>query len=96
MQDLGLSEEIINKIIADVKLESQRQIEKWGEQDHISPEWMLILNEEVGELNKAVLEDWFNFSGNGNMEECYKEAIQVATLSIKIAVMFANEMEIRE
>lgn len=86
MKDLCLTN--IDKLIISVKEENKRQIEKWGIQDHPLPEWMLILNEEVGELNKAVLEQWYE---SGDFRELknrtYKEAIQVATLALKIAEM---------
>lgn len=35
--------------------ERRRQNEKWGEQNHGLPVWMLILTEEVGEAAEAVL-----------------------------------------
>ena len=69
-----------------VLAENERQIEKWGIQDHQILEWMLILGEEVGELNKAVLEQWI-LSGDWRerRKQTVKEAIQVATLALKIA-----------
>jgi hypothetical protein len=47
------------ELIEFIKAESDSQIKKWGIQDLASSEWILIFNEEVGELNKAVLENWF-------------------------------------
>jgi len=85
-------------LIERIKFEHDRQIQKWGIQDHASPEWMLILNEEVGELNKAVLENWFSDYNKFTPEQLelslanvIKEAISVATLALKIAEMFEKE-----
>jgi hypothetical protein len=89
MEDHGLKS--IEHLIRLVEKENNRQIEKWGIQDHASPEWMLILNEEVGELNKAVLEHWINtdiLKDDDLIIEIIKEAISVATLSLKIIEMF--------
>lgn len=86
MKDLCL--ENLSNLIKLVKLENEKQIEKWGIQDHDPPTWMLILNEEVGELNKAVLKQWVNAGDYRKFrDQVIKEAIQVATLALKIAEM---------
>lgn len=64
--------------------EHGRQIKKWGNQSHHGCTWMSILGEEVGELHKAILE--YNH-GNGTLDKIIHEAISVATLGAKIAVM---------
>jgi NTP pyrophosphatase (non-canonical NTP hydrolase) len=52
--------------------ERQRQNEKWGEQNHSLPVWMLILTEEVGEAAEAVL----NLrAGNPDALRAFKEEI---------------------
>lgn len=63
-------EEILNAI----KLERNRQDDKWGEQFHHPIMWCAILGEEVGEVNKAALEE--------NWEEYRKELIQVAAVAV--------------
>jgi len=59
------------KLIED---ERQRQDAKWGEQNHLSPTWALILGEEVGEISKALLER--------NRDEFTTELIQAAAVIV--------------
>jgi len=40
-----------------VALERLRQDNKWGEQNHLPEQWLVILMEELGELSKALLEE---------------------------------------
>ena len=68
--------------------ESRKQIHKWGIQTHSLFEWQNYLTEELGELASAIAE--FEYR-KGSAKEIYKEAIQVATLSLKIAEMVKHE-----
>ena len=45
--------EVIYRFVND---ERARQTKKWGRQKHSNATWNLILNEEVGEVAKAILE----------------------------------------
>ena len=75
----------ISLLEKDVMREHKKQIDKWGVQD-VSPfEWMCFLTEEVGELAQAISECEYR---GGKEEDVYKEAIQVASLSLKIAEMY--------
>ena len=85
MKDLQL--EIID-IKKAVLSEHRRQIKKWGVQDHSSFEWMCYLTEEVGELAEAISYYEYRYGG---AQEVFDEAIQVATLALKIAEMFGVE-----
>ncbi len=60
---------------------------KWGIQDRTSFEWLTFLAEEVGELAEAINE--YEYRG-GLSVSVFKEAIQVATLALKIAEMSRN------
>lgn len=64
--------------------ENHRQLDKWGVQDHDRFTWYTILGEEVGELAQAILE---YEHGDGGIDSIVKEAIQVATVAIKLAEM---------
>jgi len=64
--------------------ENENQINKWGVQNHNLFEWLAYTTEELGELSKAISEYSYR---NGNKENIIKEAIQTATLCIKIAEM---------
>ena len=72
---------ILKKIID----ESVSQVNKWGIQTHSSFEWLGYTTEELGSLAKAIGK--YEYRG-GSKEEVVKEAIQVATLALKIAEMF--------
>ncbi len=72
------------KLFNDIVQEHHRQIQKWGVQTHSLFEWQNYTTEELGELAKSISEHEYR---NGNWEDIYKEAIQVATLSLKIAEM---------
>ena len=67
--------------------ENHRQIEKWGVQDHDPFEWLGFTLEELGETSEAISEHRFR---NGSASDVVKEAIQVATLALKIAEMYQN------
>jgi len=71
-----------------LRVENEKQILKWGIQERTAFEWMAYLTEEVGELAKAISEEQYR---DGNNVEIIKEAIQVATLALKIAEMFNKE-----
>lgn len=64
-----------DKLVLD---ERARQTEKWGDQTNRSlEEWMLILGEEVGELQKAILEHKFN---QAPVADILEELVQVAAV----------------
>ena len=69
------------RIFADIDAEHQQVLGKWGVQVHEKKWWLIFLFEEFGELAKALAE--YNFR-QGPIDDVYDEAIQVATLSIKI------------
>ena len=72
---------IINKIQG----ENVSQLIKWQVQTRTSFEWLTYTTEELGELAKAISECEYR---NGTKIEVVAEAIQVATLALKIAEMF--------
>ncbi len=72
------------KLFGDIIIEHQKQIRKWDIQTHSLFEWLTYTTEELGELAKAIAENQYR---DGDAVEIYKEAIQVATLSLKIAEM---------
>lgn len=73
--------------------EGKRQVRKWGIQTRTPFEWMCYLTEEVGELAKAISEYAYR---EGTTERIRKEAIQVATLALKIAEMATAARMLRE
>lgn len=67
--------------------ENLSQLEKWGVQDHAPFEWLGFATEELGELSKAISEHYFR---EGTKQDVVKEAIETATLCLKIAEMFMD------
>jgi len=82
-----------NAIVKRIRDESDSQIAKWGIQTHSIFEWLTFTTEELGELSEAISE--YVYRG-GNPEEIEKEAIQVATLAMKIASMANLEVVINK
>lgn len=56
-----------------IEIERHNQFTKWGIQNHNPGQWQLILQEELGEYAKEVLEN--------NRENAIKELIQVAAVA---------------
>ena len=77
----------LNTLIEKISGENNRQIGKWKIQTRTPFEWMCYLTEEVGELAEAISETEYR---NGNEQHIFDEAIQVATLALKIAEMSAE------
>lgn len=66
-------------VLVKVALERCKQDGKWGVQDHDPFKWLAILGEEVGEVNKAVLEAHFS---DGLWRDYTEELIQVAAVAV--------------
>lgn len=65
--------------------EHERQIAKWGVQDHRPFTWLGYTLEELGEVSKAISEHKHR---GGPASDVVKEAIQAGTLCLKIAEMY--------
>ena len=63
-------EDIVKLILS----ERNKQDIKWGEQNHDIYKWLAILGEEVGEVNKAALEDQY--------DEVVDELVQIAAVAV--------------
>jgi NTP pyrophosphatase (non-canonical NTP hydrolase) len=70
--------------------ENTRQLNKWGIQTRTPFEWLTYTTEELGELANAISEHYYR---GGTAEEVVKEAIQTATLVLKIAEMYSSITE---
>jgi len=87
----------MDSIIKEIKEERKRQDSKWGIQNHHPLEWLPILGEEVGEVNKAVLETYF-FDGfnKNNYQDYRKELIQVAAVAVSMIECLDRNGSIRK
>ncbi|MCK9566249.1 MAG: hypothetical protein M0Q43_09395 [Methanothrix sp.] len=75
-----------------VRMEAARAVSIHGVQDRHPFEWLAFLSEEFGELSKAMNEAVYR---NGSTCEVAIEAVQVATLALKIAEMYRAETTAR-
>lgn len=82
MKDLCLA---TGKVVPLVYIENHRQLGKWGARDHHPFAWLAFTLEELGELSEAISEHLYR---EGLAEDVIKEAIEVATLALKIAEMY--------
>lgn len=78
----------IVELIELIEQENIRQVKKWGIQNRTAFEWMTYTTEELGSLAKAINECEYR---KGPKEKAVSEAIQVATLALKIAEMFKED-----
>lgn len=67
------------KVTTDVFAEISRQRVKWGEQNHNTAWWLVILGEEYGEACEEALNN--NFSG-ATSENYRKEMVQLAAVAL--------------
>ena len=78
-------------VLDEVYAERERQEAKWGEQNLDPALWLMVLGEEVGEVNNAVLETIF---GNvPNLDHYREELIQVAAVAIHAIESFDRQAE---
>jgi len=87
MEDLCLTDPWLWSLVCH---ENLYQLEKWGVQDHNPFEWLAFTTEELGELSNAISEEYYR---DGKPEDVVKEAIQLATLALKIAEMYKHKVE---
>jgi NTP pyrophosphatase (non-canonical NTP hydrolase) len=73
------------KLAVMVQNESDRQVQKWGIQTRTPFEWSNYITEELGELAQAIGDHAY---GRDSKHHVIEEAIQVATLALKIAEMY--------
>lgn len=73
MTPTPLQQYIFNQILA----ERARQDEKFGEQLHTPPEWVMIIAEEMGEVAKEALEYHFN---SKSLDNYLTELVQLAAV----------------
>jgi len=86
MKDKCLNNQDIYDMVSD---ENDRQLEKWGVQDHHPFTWLAFTLEELGELSEAISDHLFR---EGTVEDVVMEAIQTATLALKIAEMYQSTL----
>lgn len=91
LSDKGLI--LINDIEKMIMIENNKQINKWGYQTHNSGNWLKIINEEMGEVNKAIMEYEYR---KGTLEAIIYELIQTTTLLLKLTEMYLIQLSLKE
>ncbi len=78
--------------------EHVHQIKKWGIQKRLSFEWLAYLTEEVGELAEAIsCSEYINGDSKVYRDsDVVKEAVQVATLALKIVEMYLPKPKVNQ
>jgi NTP pyrophosphatase (non-canonical NTP hydrolase) len=71
------------EILAEIDIERDRQNSLFGVQDLSPMEFLMILGEEVGEANKAALEQHFKTVPDDNLAHYREELIQVAAVCVQ-------------
>ena len=67
----------------EIQQERERQVNKWGVQNHKPIEYLSILMEEVGEVAREALENHFtDFYPPHTLDNYRKELIQVAAVAV--------------
>ncbi|HHI78867.1 MAG TPA: hypothetical protein ENK02_02680 [Planctomycetes bacterium] len=61
--------------------ERERQNQKWGEQNHSPQDWMMILQEEIGEFARAEMEHRYR---GADPEPIMEELVQVAAVAMQM------------
>lgn len=78
-----MNQQQVMQLIVD---ERARQDAKWGEQNHDDPTWYLILQEEGGEVAKAILE-------RQQMEYLKEELVQMGAVIVAWLECFGREAD---
>ena len=88
LTDNGLTDDDLDAIAR----EDITQIEQWGYAEHSIDTWLVILGEEYGELCNAALSiTSMSLAQNPSLSKIVeREALQLATLALKIKVMIAK------
>ena len=73
-------------IIKKIQDENAYQLQKHGLQSRLPFEWLTYTTEELGELAQAITD--YEYGWSDNKESIVEEAVQVATLALKIAEMY--------
>lgn len=73
-----------------IRDESNAQYKKWGCRQHHMFDWLAFITEENGELSQAMSKYLYR---GGDLEAVMKEAVQAATLAIKVACMVKQALD---
>lgn len=68
--------DVRDRLFWDVHQEIQKQNAKWGLQDHSFGDWMLCINEELGEMSEAILK--------GRQDPAWEELTHVVALLCRL------------
>ena len=81
---------IMMKVLHEIRDERFDQDKKWGEQNHSPADWLMIIGEEIGEVNKAALEAKF---GKETLDNYRTELIQVAAVAVAMIECYDRNLK---
>ena len=76
----------MQEIFKEIREERKRQDKKFGEQHHSLPVWNLILGEERGEVERAILDH--------DVEQARTELIEVAAVAVAMIQSIDRRFEV--
>lgn len=83
-------------IVGMIQTENQRQLEQHGVQDKSLWEWLAFITEEIGEVSRAIQQfEYASMHGVGEIEHIAQEALQAATLLLKLVEMTHDFNDVR-
>jgi NTP pyrophosphatase (non-canonical NTP hydrolase) len=83
-------------ILDEVANERKRQFIKWGYQDISPAQFALILGEEVGEVNKEIIETHFEGWSPDQLAELRNELIQVAAVAVQFLQVLDDKVALNK
>ena len=75
------------RVLTEVILERQKQVEKWGQQNHHPFHYLAILMEEVGEASQAAVQATGE-PGKATWDDYREELVQVAAVALAMIGSF--------
>lgn len=81
-----------DSVLRDVGIERSEQDKNWGKQQHEAPIWLMIAQEELGEVAQAIQTQVLGWGKSTDESDLYKEIIQAAA----VLVAFAEQVKERE
>lgn len=80
-QPLAQNVATYTKAVADILAERSRQDAKFGEQNHSPADWMMILQEELGEFARAHMEVYYFSAAEPNMSDEQRAAMRASFMA---------------
>lgn len=81
----------MKEVFEDIKKERDKQDSKWGVQEHHPAIWLMIAQEEMGEVSQAIQREVLGWGKPSDKSNLYEEVIQTAAVLVAFAEQLKNE-----